>query len=73
MWAAEMNISNIEPRRDADGYLMDIHDGNIVKWGDTYYWYGMGYQVRQIIMKNHDALTAPLSVLSFRIALRRQG
>jgi len=23
---------------------MDIHDGNLLKWNDTFYWFGMGYQ-----------------------------
>lgn len=41
-----VNISNTQPRRDVNGVLMDIHDGNIVQWqqGGPYYFYGMGYQ-----------------------------
>ena len=30
-------------RRDIDGKLMDIHDGNVIRIGDLYHWYGMGY------------------------------
>lgn len=43
--AFQVNISNVEPKRDALGQLMDVHDGNIVQWsaGGLYYWYGMGY------------------------------
>jgi hypothetical protein len=42
--ALSATISNIEPRLDENGQIMDIHDGNLVKWNDTYYWFGMGYQ-----------------------------
>eukprot|EP01062_Namystynia_karyoxenos_P029787 TRINITY_DN22323_c0_g1_i1.p1 TRINITY_DN22323_c0_g1~~TRINITY_DN22323_c0_g1_i1.p1 ORF type:complete len:366 (+),score=96.21 TRINITY_DN22323_c0_g1_i1:85-1182(+) len=43
--AGRVTISNTEPRRDAGGRLMDVHDGNIEQWepGGLYYWYGMGY------------------------------
>ena len=43
--AKRVFISNTQPRRDATGVLMDIHDGNIVQWttGGRYYWYGMAY------------------------------
>lgn len=43
------NISNVKPRTDVLGQLMDIHDGNVIKVSSTanseslYYWYGMGY------------------------------
>ena len=37
-------IDNTVPRRDVDGSLMDVHDGNVIKLGDLYHWYGMGYQ-----------------------------
>ncbi len=39
-----VEISNILPRRDINGELMDVHDGNIFLGNDgTYYFYGMGY------------------------------
>ena len=37
-------IDNTMPRRDVEGSLMDVHDGNVIKIGDLFYWYGMGYQ-----------------------------
>eukprot|EP00931_Biecheleriopsis_adriatica_P096244 TRINITY_DN6989_c0_g1_i1.p1 TRINITY_DN6989_c0_g1~~TRINITY_DN6989_c0_g1_i1.p1 ORF type:complete len:506 (-),score=97.51 TRINITY_DN6989_c0_g1_i1:65-1582(-) len=30
-------------QEDANGNPMDLHDGSILKVGDVYYWYGMGY------------------------------
>ena len=36
-------IDNTLPRQDVEGNLMDVHDGNVIKIGDMYYWYGMGY------------------------------
>jgi hypothetical protein len=40
-------IDNINARKDVDGKLMDVHDGQVIQWNDQdslYYWYGMGYQ-----------------------------
>lgn len=37
------SIDNTKPRKDVHGNYMDVHDGNVVKFGDLYYWYGMGY------------------------------
>ena len=42
--AAAVNISNVVPRRDAAGAIMDMHDGNMHVGDDgTYYWYAAGY------------------------------
>jgi hypothetical protein len=42
--AAMVNISNVEPRRDTSGEIMDMHDGNMHIGEDgTYYWYAAGY------------------------------
>ena len=38
-----VGIDNTKPRVDTHGYLMDVHDGNVFKHNNTYYWYGMGY------------------------------
>lgn len=39
-----VNISNVEPRRDSTGAIMDMHDGNMHVGDDgTYYWYAAGY------------------------------
>ena len=40
-------IDNTRARRDVEGRLMDVHDGNVVRWNHSdnlFYWYGMGYQ-----------------------------
>eukprot|EP01051_Picozoa_sp_SAG22_P009466 SAG22_NODE_792_length_7198_cov_1.752641_2_plen_449_part_00 len=38
-------VSNIAPRLDSNGSIMDAHDGNTVQFGrgEPYYWYAMGY------------------------------
>merc|ERR1719398_401809 len=36
-------VSNVLPRKDAQGNILDIHDGNTLRIGDTFYWYGAGY------------------------------
>merc|ERR1712070_1242529 len=51
------NISNVIPRRDITGALMDVHDGNVLRFADDglYYWYGMGYQN----CTEHDGIIPP--------------
>jgi hypothetical protein len=42
--AGVVNISNVLPRRDSSGAIMDMHDGNVHIGSDgTYYWYAAGY------------------------------
>ena len=43
--AAPTFISNIDPRRDVNGALMDAHDGSTIQFesGGDYYWHAMGY------------------------------
>lgn len=36
-------VSNVKPRVDESGAILDIHDGNTMKIGDTFYWFGAGY------------------------------
>ena len=44
--ASAANISNVLPRRDTSGAIMDMHDGNVHVGDDgTYYWYAAGYGV----------------------------
>lgn len=39
-----VTISNVEPRRDAfDGSIIDVHDGCLERFGETYYLYGTAY------------------------------
>ena len=44
--STRVNISNVEPRRDVTGELMDVHDGNVIQFeaGGKFYWLGMGYR-----------------------------
>ncbi|MTB50363.1 family 43 glycosylhydrolase [Lewinella sp. W8] len=38
-----VTISNLEPRRTTDGNIVDAHDGRVIEFGGTYYWYGTQY------------------------------
>ena len=37
------NISNLQPRRDVLGRLMDVHDGQLSQFDGRWFWIGMGY------------------------------
>ncbi|CAF1492715.1 unnamed protein product [Rotaria magnacalcarata] len=39
----EVTISNIIPRRDTNGTIMDAHDGSIFLYDGLYYYYGASY------------------------------
>ena len=39
----EVTISNIIPRQDTDGHIMDVHDGNVFLHDGLYYYYGASY------------------------------
>ena len=41
--AQTLRISNDDARTDVHGDTIDVHDGRVVKFGDTYYWYGTSY------------------------------
>ena len=41
--AGVVNISNVLPRLDSSGAIMDMHDGNMVVKGGVWYWYAAGY------------------------------
>ena len=41
--ASEATISNVKPRRDIEGKIVDAHDGCLHKFGDRYYLYGTAY------------------------------
>ena len=36
-------ISNISPRRDTDGNILNAHDGNIILIDGEYHWYSVGF------------------------------
>jgi hypothetical protein len=38
-----VNISNIEPRKDTTGAIMDIHDGTLMYFEGLYYYFGASY------------------------------
>ena len=40
---SSIKISNIEPRTTENGEIVDVHDGRVIQFGDTYYWYGTAY------------------------------
>ena len=39
----KVTISNVRPRRDVDGALMDVHDGNVLSFDGRYFMIGMAY------------------------------
>lgn len=43
LFAKQTTVSNTHPRLDSTQQILDIHDGNIVRVGDVFYWYGAGY------------------------------
>lgn len=46
-------ISNCQPRRTADGQIVDAHDGCLQKFGDRYYLYGTAYGTTDGFNKNN--------------------
>jgi hypothetical protein len=41
--SAVVTISNVKPRRDIEGTIIDAHDGCLHKFGNTYFFYGTTY------------------------------
>ncbi len=41
--AQESTVRNDVPRRDVNGDIIDAHDGRVVAFGGTFYWYGTAY------------------------------
>ena len=42
--AQTLTVTNDGPRTDVNGDTVDVHDGRVIKFGDTYYWYGTAYE-----------------------------
>ena len=42
--AQKLTVDNTKPRMDNLGEIVDAHDGRIVQFGKTYYWYGTSYR-----------------------------
>jgi hypothetical protein len=44
LWAEKtVTISNLRPRTDSEGQIVDAHDGRICQFNGVYYWYGTAY------------------------------
>ena len=44
VWAEKtVTISNLRPRTDTEGQIVDAHDGRISQFNDVFYWYGTAY------------------------------
>ncbi|HET9571802.1 MAG TPA: family 43 glycosylhydrolase [Bacteroidales bacterium] len=44
LWAEKtVTISNLRPRTDMNGEVVDAHDGRISQFNGVYYWYGTAY------------------------------
>ncbi|WP_350285800.1 family 43 glycosylhydrolase [uncultured Croceitalea sp.] len=41
--AQKIAVDNTMPRRDESGQIVDAHDGRIIQFGTTFYWYGTAY------------------------------
>lgn len=41
--AQTLEVSNTEPKLDTEGNIVDAHDGRLIQFGDTFYWYGTTY------------------------------
>jgi hypothetical protein len=39
----KIEVNNDIPRYDTDGKIVDAHDGRVIQFGDTFYWYGTQY------------------------------
>lgn len=39
----EITINNLKSRLDINGDYIDCHDGRIIQFGNTFYWYGTAY------------------------------
>ena len=44
-----VRIDNASPRRDVNGAIMDVHDGNILLHNGTYYYYGNSFDTRHTV------------------------
>ncbi len=41
--AQQLTVSNVLPRTDTKGKIVDAHDGRVAQFGDKFYWYGTAY------------------------------
>ncbi len=43
IYAQTLVVNNVLPRKDVEGNIIDAHDGKVIQFGNTYYWYGTAY------------------------------
>ena len=41
--AQKITVDNTTPRLDEKSQIVDAHDGRVIQFGDTFYWYGTSY------------------------------
>ncbi len=51
--SVEVTISNVKPRRDVEGKIVDAHDGCLQKFGGRYFLYGTNYGKSDYVGKNN--------------------
>lgn len=39
----KIHVNNTENSYDSKGHIVDVHDGRVIKFNDTFYWYGTTY------------------------------
>jgi len=66
--ASEVTISNVDPRKDVTGSIMDIHDGNTLLLSDgLYYYYGASYGSCQEPQGDSGCADAGMGNCGFRL------
>ncbi|MEW4923859.1 family 43 glycosylhydrolase [Algibacter sp. 2305UL17-15] len=49
-----ISVNNVKPRIDTDGNIVDAHDGRLIQFNDTFYWYGTSYgNTNGFVTENH--------------------
>lgn len=49
-----IQVSNNDNSYDSKGHIVDVHDGRVIKFNDTFYWYGTTYGTTNgFTSKNH--------------------
>ncbi len=63
-----IRISNLQPRTDVDGEIVDLHDGRVIQFGDRYYWYGTTYgSTTGFVRTNHYRCYSSEDMQSWRL------
>jgi hypothetical protein len=59
IYGAPVIISNVLPRRDVVGALMDLHDGTVLQINGTFFYWGMSYGLCNVTKSGCDGLWFP--------------